>query len=107
MSSDLENIKTASCYETTMNFTLAVSPAFEIDNYDWESGKYSSWTESVWKDFSVRMYLKPSMRHEIVTLSIGTIILIVSMQLVYFVYSRSDILFPKQQNSNSIPPIVI
>lgn len=82
------------CFRTTMNMTAAVSPAFEIEDYPWSSGNYSTWAESGWYSLSVRMFLRPSARHEIATISIGTVTFVLSMALVYFVNSRSHILFP-------------
>jgi hypothetical protein len=61
--------------------------------YDWSSGKYSTWTESVWREFTVRMFLKPSRSHENLTLSLGVLVLSMSFLIVYFANSRSQILF--------------
>ncbi|XP_036324665.1 nicastrin-like isoform X1 [Rhagoletis pomonella] len=81
------------CRRTTHNYSHALSPAFSIDNYDWKSGEYSTWTESTWMSFSARIFLRPSRVHEIVTLSIGIVVLIISFCLVYIISSRSDVLF--------------
>ncbi|ODM91835.1 Nicastrin [Orchesella cincta] len=72
-----------SCYDTTLiNATEALSPAFLLDNYDWASGKYSTWTESIWQKLTVRIFIKPSKLHEIMTLSSGIVVLVLSMVLV-------------------------
>ncbi|XP_025830982.1 nicastrin [Agrilus planipennis] len=94
MSKSLQDLNNTVCYQTTMNFSEAVSPAFIIPDYDWRSGKYSSWTESTWRDFNVRMYLQPSPAHEKFTIALGSITFILSLILIYFVKSRSNILFP-------------
>lgn len=50
-----------SCYKTTVGQTQAGSPAFldgVVDNYDWASGKYPTWTESIWKEISGRSFLQ-------------------------------------------------
>ncbi|KAK4878728.1 hypothetical protein RN001_011234 [Aquatica leii] len=93
MSKSLDNLNTTVCYRSIMNFTEAISPAFLIDDYDWKSGKYSSWSESTWKDFNVRMFLRPSPAHERFTLAIGSITMVMSIIIVYFIKSRSDVLF--------------
>ncbi|XP_050340270.1 nicastrin isoform X1 [Bactrocera neohumeralis] len=81
------------CRLTTQNYTHALSPAFLIDDYDWKSGQYSTWTESTWGGLKARMFLRPSRVHEIVTLSIGIVVLIISFCLVYIISSRSEVLF--------------
>lgn len=84
---------TGVCVETLMNITAASSPAFEIPDYDWSSGKYPTWTESTWADFRMRIFVKPPRSHEIFTLTIGTIVMVVSFLIVYFLNSRSEMLF--------------
>lgn len=81
------------CIQTTMNYTVAVSPAFDELEYDWSSGQYSTWTESVWQELNVRIFLKPSRSHEIKILSIGAIVFSLSFIFIYFVNARSHILF--------------
>ncbi|EFA05049.2 nicastrin [Tribolium castaneum] len=96
MSQSLDDLNTTLCYRITMNFTEAVSPAFIIDGYDWSSGQYSTWTESTWGDIKLRIFLKPSAAHENMTIAIGSIVFIFSLIFVYFVKSRSHILFAPQ-----------
>ncbi|KAF5286499.1 hypothetical protein FQR65_LT12582 [Abscondita terminalis] len=93
MSKSLDNLTATVCYRSVMNFSEALSPAFVIDDYNWTSGQYSSWTESTWKDLNVRMFLRPSPAHERFTLAIGSITLVMSIIVVYFIKSRSDVLF--------------
>ncbi|KAH7727813.1 Protein APH-2 a [Aphelenchoides avenae] len=45
------------CYRTSVYVTEAKSPAFEIPDYEWESGTYSTWMESVWESSEHRMEL--------------------------------------------------
>lgn len=70
-------------------------------DYDWKSGKYSTWTESTWRELSARIFLRPAKSHEALTLSIGFIVLIISFVLVFLVNSKSDILFG--DTTSSIP----
>ncbi|XP_046383107.1 nicastrin [Ischnura elegans] len=90
------------CYRSTYNYSIAVSPAFEIEDYDWASGNFSTWTESVWKEFSVRIFLRPSRQHEIVTLCLGLVVLILSFIVVHFVSSRSGTLFCNSSGTNTL-----
>lgn len=59
------------CRQTTNNYSIAASPAFEEENYDFKSGKYSTWTESTWSSLSSRMFLRPSATHESLTVSLS------------------------------------
>lgn len=84
---------TGECRLTTQNFSQASSPAFLDDNYDFRSGRYSTWTESTWREMSARIFLKPAASHETLTLSIGFVVMLVSFVLVYLINSRSEVLF--------------
>ncbi|XP_034127981.1 nicastrin isoform X1 [Drosophila guanche] len=93
------------CRLTTQNYSSALSPAFLIDDYDWRSGNYSTWTESTWSLFSARIFLRPSSVHQITTLSVGIVVLILSFCLVYIISSRSEVLFEDLPASNAaLPP---
>lgn len=93
--SSLWNDSTSSqvCLKTTMNFSSAVSPAFIIDGYDMASGKYSTWTESVWPELTARMFLKPSFYQEVITLVLGIVVLGLSFAGVFYINGRKAILF--------------
>lgn len=87
------------CRKTTQNISDAYSPAFIIENYDWKSGQYSTWTESTWRELSARIFLKPSITHEALTLAIGLVTLIISFVFVFLLNSRSDVLFGDSTSS--------
>lgn len=87
------------CRRTTQNISDAYSPAFTIDNYDWTSGRYSTWTESTWRELNARIFLKPSISHEALTLAIGIVIMIISFVFVFLLNSRSDVLFGDSTSS--------
>ncbi|XP_016960967.1 nicastrin [Drosophila biarmipes] len=89
------------CRLTTQNYSHALSPAFLIDGYDWSSGNYSTWTESTWSQFSARIFLRPSNVHQVTTLSVGIVVLIISFCLVYIISSRSEVLFEDLPASNA------
>lgn len=50
----------ATCVEAPVQLLSASSPAFEIPDYDWSSGKYSTWTESVWLETGIKMFIQVS-----------------------------------------------
>ncbi|KAL9893265.1 nicastrin [Glossina fuscipes fuscipes] len=81
------------CRFTTQNYSLALSPAFIIEDYNWTSGEYSTWTESTWAPFSARMFLRPSRLHETITFSIGCVVLVISFCLIYIISTRAEVLF--------------
>lgn len=81
------------CLQTTMNFSAAVSPAFVIEGYNMSSGNYSTWTESVWPELTAKMFLKPSFQQEVMTLSLGIAVLILSYACVLFIKVRKEVLF--------------
>ncbi|KAH8359024.1 hypothetical protein KR093_003998, partial [Drosophila rubida] len=92
---------TGECRLTTHNYTHALSPAFLINNYNWSSGQYSTWTESTWSQFSARIFLRPSKMHEITILSIGIVVFITSFCLIYIISSRWEVLFDDVPASNA------
>lgn len=87
------------CRRTTQNISDAYSPAFTIENYDWTSGRYSTWTESTWREINASIFLKPSISHEALTLAIGIVIMIISFVFVFLLNSRSDVLFGDSTSS--------
>ncbi|XP_067679612.1 nicastrin-like isoform X2 [Haliotis asinina] len=87
------NTRVGACIKSTSMLTLAKSPAFDIDGYDWLSGTYSTWTESVWEPLKVRIFLVPSQQFQVLTLCVGIAILLVSMIVVYFVNGSADVIF--------------
>ncbi|XP_048254327.1 nicastrin-like isoform X1 [Haliotis rufescens] len=88
-----DNSRVGACIKSTTMLTTAKSPAFDIDDYDWLSGTYSTWTESVWEPLKVRIFLVPSQQFQTTTLSLGVVIMLVSFVIVYFINEQSDILF--------------
>jgi nicastrin len=59
-------VECGKCYQTTVDTTEAASPAFldgVMEDYDWSSGKYPTWTESIWKVISGRLFLQGSPAH--------------------------------------------
>ncbi|XP_075147809.1 nicastrin [Haematobia irritans] len=85
--------KQGECGLTTQNYSLALSPAFTIENYNWSSGEYSTWSESTWSSLSSRLFLRPSRTHEIITLTTGIVVFLLSFSLIYIISTRSEVLF--------------
>uniref|UniRef100_A0A8D8A1U1 Nicastrin n=2 Tax=Culex pipiens TaxID=7175 RepID=A0A8D8A1U1_CULPI len=90
------------CRLTTQNFSQASSPAFLDDDYDFRSGRYSTWTESTWREMSARIFLQPAASHETLTLSIGFVVMLLSFVLVFLINSRSEVLF-NQCGASTVP----
>ena len=57
----MEVVECGSCYKTTVDSTPASSPAFlegVTEDYDWASGVFPTWTESIWKVINARVFLQ-------------------------------------------------
>ncbi|XP_015432196.1 PREDICTED: nicastrin [Dufourea novaeangliae] len=91
---------TGICINSTVNYSIATSPAFIIVGYDMKSGTYSTWTESIWQTLSVRMFLKPSDGTEQFSIYLGCSVAGVSFIIVWFIKSRADILFNTRRAAN-------
>jgi nicastrin len=91
--------KKGECRLTTQNLSYALSPAFEDESYNFKSNQYSTWTESTWNELSARIFLQPSTMHESFTFAIGSIVMILSFIIVYFVNSKAEILFSDTMNA--------
>ncbi|KYN07730.1 PREDICTED: nicastrin [Cyphomyrmex costatus] len=81
------------CVNSTVNYSIAMSPAFIIEGYDMKSGVYSTWTESIWQTLSVRMFLKPAASTERFNLILGCLVAGFSFVLVWFINNRANVLF--------------
>lgn len=90
------------CLRTTQNLSYALSPAFSIDNYEWSSGKYSTWTESTWSEINIRIFLKPAVSQEALTLAIGLVVMLISFVMVFVINSKSDVLFGESTSSINV-----
>ncbi|XP_033759066.1 LOW QUALITY PROTEIN: nicastrin-like [Pecten maximus] len=88
------------CIQSSVSLTSAKSPAFDITDYDWTSGEFSTWTESSWKQdaISIRVFLIPSEQMEVVLLCSGLALFVVSLAISYFINKKSSILFQTPQN---------
>ena len=83
------------CFVSTPRKLSADSPAFRIQNYDFSSGEYPTWTESGWSSTSARLFLKPSPSEEIGLVVGGILFILASTILSYWAHSRSNVLFVK------------
>ncbi|XP_061432796.1 nicastrin [Lethenteron reissneri] len=87
------------CTRSTAHLSPAVSPAFELRDFD--SGEYSTWTESRWKQLRARLFLVASPQLEHVTLAVGCLVLALSLCSVYLVNSKADVLFTPTRDAHS------
>ncbi|VVC32764.1 Hypothetical protein CINCED_3A001406 [Cinara cedri] len=85
------------CYLTTSNFTDAVSPAFVIPDYDFSTPEYSTWTESVWHETQIRMFLRQSHRLQIIIFIFGILIFLISFIVIHKVYAQAGIYLVNQE----------
>lgn len=78
-----------------------VYTGFQLKDYNWTSGQYSTWTESTWTQFSARIFLRPSNVHEVSILSTGIVFFIISFCIIYIISSRWEVLFEDVPASNA------
>uniref|UniRef100_A0A0A9X3V9 Nicastrin n=1 Tax=Lygus hesperus TaxID=30085 RepID=A0A0A9X3V9_LYGHE len=81
------------CVMSSARLLTAVSPAFEIEGYNWSSKQYSTWTESVWSETNVRMFVQGDHTKELVVFLCGLFIFFVSLASVYFINKNHESLF--------------
>lgn len=84
---------TGVCLQTTMNMSDAVSPAFTIEGYNLKSGLYSSWTESVWRKMSARMFVSATGAGVVSATIYGVSSVIVAIYLTYLMKRNKEIIF--------------
>lgn len=82
------------CFQSTVKASNAVSPAFIIEDYDWLSGEYPSWTESRWETFSTRIFLQASKTQEVTVFVTGLIVFLFSIVITYWTSIKVDVIFP-------------
>uniref|UniRef100_A0A8C5HQW4 Nicastrin n=1 Tax=Gouania willdenowi TaxID=441366 RepID=A0A8C5HQW4_GOUWI len=87
------------CVRSTVHRSIAVSPAFELHEYT--TSNYSTWTESVWKPITGRIFLVASHDLEMLTLGVGITVLLTSLVLTYVISSKADILFSSGREPTS------
>jgi len=92
----MEVVECGSCYRTTVDSTSASSPAFlegVTEDYDWASGLYPTWTESIWKVINARVFLRGDPSHDHGIFSLGVIILVLSLASVWWLQQKAHIIF--------------
>lgn len=70
---------------------------FIILGYDLSSPLYSTWTESVWHEVQIRMFLKQSLRLQVVIFVLGISIFLFSFIIIKKIYAQSEIYFNSQE----------
>lgn len=81
------------CIETTMNFSQALSPAFIISDYDFKSGTYSTWTESVWQTMWARVFVSASGGSACVAAATGAVSTLIAALLTFWLRRHSSLIF--------------
>lgn len=81
------------CIQTTMNISVAISPAFTISNYNLKSGEYSTWTESVWQAMSARTFVSASGVGARVAAITGAVATLLAAVLTYWLQTHSARIF--------------
>jgi len=104
----MEVVECGSCYKTTVDSTPASSPAFlegVTEDYDWASGIYPTWTESIWKVINARVFLQGDPSHDHGVFSLGVIILVLSLASVWWLQLKAHIIFGEPAACQENPPV--
>lgn len=68
-----------------------------FSDYDLSSSEYSTWTESVWHEVQIRMFLRQSLKLQIVIFVLGILVFLFSFVIVKKMYDQSEINFNNQE----------
>ncbi|KAM7028902.1 LOW QUALITY PROTEIN: nicastrin [Acridotheres tristis] len=79
------------CVRSGARLSPALSPAFELRR--WDSREFSTWTESRWKDVRARIFLVASRELELLTLSLGVLVLLLSLLCTFLINAKASLLF--------------
>ena len=84
------------CYRTTVHLTPALSPIMDQPE-SWHHQatplSFPTWTESIWKTISARMFLKGSPGHDQGIFVLGIIVLLLSFISTFWINKKSAIIF--------------
>ncbi|XP_003739717.1 nicastrin [Galendromus occidentalis] len=79
------------CVEHLATMTTARSPAF--DSQDSDELHYSTWTESIWSQPEMSLFIQASVRSQYTALALGFVIFATSLLLSVLIYRKSDDIF--------------
>lgn len=84
------------CIRSYIRSVSSISPAFVMENYNISQMSYPMWTESRWSTVSLRIFIMPSHRHEIMTLIIGLGLFLISFTLLFYLryYTKISLFQP-------------
>ncbi|XP_061712940.1 nicastrin [Cydia pomonella] len=99
------------CIETNMNFSEAISPAFIVPEYDFTSGEYSTWTESVWQAMWARVFVSAGGGGASAALAAGVVLTVFTALLTYWLQRNVRHVFvnaprPSIHSSDAVPGIL-
>lgn len=68
-----------------------------FSGYDLSSPEYSTWTESVWHEVHIRIFLRQSLKLQIIIFGLGIVIFLLSFIIVKKMNDQSGIHFNNQE----------
>ena len=84
------------CYRTTVHLSPALSPIMDqADSWHLQPTQpsFPTWTESIWKTISARLFLKGSPGHDQGIFVFGLLVLGISIISTFWVSNKSAIIF--------------
>ena len=93
---DGERIYPGYCIRSYIRSVSSISPAFVIKNYNFSQTTYPIWTESRWTTVSLRIFIMPSHRHELLTLILGLALFLISFLFLFYLryYTKISLFQP-------------
>ncbi|KAI6183111.1 Nicastrin [Aphelenchoides bicaudatus] len=72
------------CYQTSLYKKLAISPAFDIEDYDLSNTTYPAWVESRWEHTELEVFLDAGYKFELHAFGLALMIVGLSILLYFF-----------------------
>lgn len=80
-----------------MSFIVLIFYLCGFSGYDLNSPQYSTWTESVWHEVQIRMFLRQSFKLQFIIFMLGISIFGFSFLVTRKIYAQSEIYFNSQE----------
>lgn len=78
-------------------FIVFIMYVYDFLDYNLSSPEYSTWTESVWHEVQIRMFLRQSFKLQMFIFILGVSTFIFSFIIVRKMYAQSGIYFNNQE----------
>uniref|UniRef100_A0AC35U0F5 Nicastrin n=1 Tax=Rhabditophanes sp. KR3021 TaxID=114890 RepID=A0AC35U0F5_9BILA len=77
------SIEAFHCFKTPTFLSIAKSPAFEIENFDLNSTRFSTFADGIWEESFVRVYLEHPPTFDLYFLGASVVVILISIGLSF------------------------